>query len=58
MINKKWNKILDTYLITKHMLSEEYESLTFEQKFVIQEIKKNYRRFSDKSKKIKFDKKE
>lgn len=44
MEQKEWNRVLDRYLIENTMLSEEYEQLNIEQKFVIQEIKKSAKR--------------
>ena len=43
---KTWNNILDKYLTTGHLLSEEYEILDIEYKFVIQEIKKSLKRIN------------
>jgi hypothetical protein len=39
-----WNKILDNYLTTGKMTSNEYESLDYEQIKIIQEIKKSFKR--------------
>jgi hypothetical protein len=41
-----WNKVLDKYLTTGHILSEEYEELDDLQKYVIQEVKKSFKRLN------------
>ena len=41
-----WNKVLDKYLTTGHLLSEEYEELDDLQKYVIQEVKKSFKRLN------------
>ena len=41
-----WNKLLDKYLTTGKMLSEEYEALNDIQKSIIQEIKKAFSRLN------------
>lgn len=43
-----WNKVLDRYLLTAHILSEEYEALDDYQKAVIQELKKAFQRLNKK----------
>lgn len=42
----EWNKLLDEYLITGHMLSEEYEQLNDIQRAVIQELKRAFARIN------------
>lgn len=49
MEQKEWNRVLDRYLTENTMLSEEYEQLNIEQKFVIQEIKKCLKRLNSKN---------
>ena len=46
MDRKDWNKLLDKYLITGTMLSEEYEALNEIQKTIINEIKKAFKRIT------------
>lgn len=46
MEHLKWNRVLDKYLETGHMLSEEYEELDDLQKYVIQELKKSFKRLN------------
>lgn len=41
---KLFNDLLDNYLINRTCCANDYEQLTFEQKFVINEIKKSYKR--------------
>lgn len=41
-----WNKILDKYLTEGTMSSYEYQNLADEYKFVIQEIKKAFKRLN------------
>ena len=41
-----WNKVLDTYLTTGHILSEEYEQLNEIQVAIIQELKKAFKRLN------------
>ncbi len=41
-----WNKVLDTYLTTGHILSEEYEQLNEIQVAIIQELKKSFKRLN------------
>ena len=44
----EWNKLLDKYLTTQKMLSEEYEALNEIQTAIIQELKKAFARLSKK----------
>lgn len=44
MDRKEWNKLLDKYLTTQKMLSEEYEALNEIQVTIIQELKKSFKR--------------
>ena len=39
-----WNKVLDEYIKTKKMSCEDYEDMNYQQKNVIQEIKKHFKR--------------
>lgn len=48
MEHKEWIALLDKYLLTGTMLSEEYEVLYDEQKFTIQELKKAFARINKK----------
>lgn len=41
-----WNKILDQYLVNGTMSSDEYQNLADEYKFVIQEVKKAFKRLN------------
>lgn len=47
MIRKDWNKLLDKYLSTGNMSSDEYGELTELQIIIIQEIKKSFARFKN-----------
>ncbi len=49
MIRKNWNKLLDKYLITGNMSSDEYAELTELQVIIIQEIKKSFARIKNKN---------
>ena len=42
----EWNKLLDKYLMTQTMLSEEYEQLNQIQVAIIQELKKAFKRLT------------
>jgi len=42
----EWNKVLDKYLSEGTMLSEDYERMGDEYKYVIQEIKKAFKRLN------------
>lgn len=44
MDRKEWNRLLDKYLATQEMLSEEYEQLNEIQITIIQELKKAFKR--------------
>jgi len=44
MERKEWNALLDKYLATHKMLSEEYEKLNDIQRALIQELKKSFAR--------------
>lgn len=39
-----WNKVIDNYIVTNQMSSEDYESLSPEQMLIIQELKKAFKR--------------
>lgn len=41
-----WNKILDTYLLTRTISLKNYENLSFEHKYIIQELKKAFKRIA------------
>ena len=43
---KEWRVTLDKYLNTGKLLSEEYEKMDDMQKYVIQELKKAYKRLN------------
>lgn len=45
---KEWRIALDRYLLENTMSSEDYESMTIEQKYCIQEIKKALKRINSK----------
>lgn len=47
MIRKEWNKVLDLYLTTGNMSSDEYGELTELQIIIIQEIKKSFARLKN-----------
>jgi hypothetical protein len=42
----EWNHLLDKYLETGHLMSEEYESLNEIQVAIIQELKKAFKRIN------------
>ena len=44
MLRKDWNRILDDYLITGEMCSEEYERMNEAEQEFIQELKKAFKR--------------
>lgn len=44
MDNKNWIRVLDNYLKTAKMLSEDYENLDDFQRAIIQELKKAFKR--------------
>ena len=44
----EFNKVLDRYLTTNKMLSEEYEALDDEQKLIIQTLKRAFARINKK----------
>lgn len=44
MERKEWNQLLDKYITTQKMLSEEYEALNDIQTAIIQELKKSFAR--------------
>ena len=46
MERKEWNALLDKYLSTGKMLSDEYEVLNEIQKAIIQELKKSFARMN------------
>ena len=46
MERKQWMKVLDNYLKTGKMLSEEYEAMDYEQQRIIQEIKLSIKRIN------------
>ena len=46
MERKQWNELLDKYVLTGHLLSEEYEQLNEIQVAIIQELKKCYKRIN------------
>lgn len=46
MEQKEWNRCLDKYINTGHLLSEEYEQMDEIQKVIIQELKKSYKRLN------------
>ena len=46
MEHLEWNKTLDHYLTEGNMSSSEYEGLDEMQMFVIQELKKSYKRLN------------
>lgn len=46
MERKQWNGLLDKYLLTGKMLSEEYEQLNEIQVAIIQELKKSFKRIN------------
>jgi len=46
MERKEWNNLLDSYLKTGKMLSEEYEALNEIQRAIIQELKKAFARIN------------
>lgn len=39
-----WNKVLDSYIKTQTLSSEDYEDMNRDQKMVIQELKKHFAR--------------
>ena len=39
-----WNKVLDSYMETQKLTCEDYEDMSRDQKMVIQELKKHYKR--------------
>lgn len=47
MDRKSFNNLLDKYLLTNTMLSEEYEKLNEIQKSIIQELKKAFKRIKN-----------
>lgn len=49
MEHLEWNKFLDHYLTEGNMSADDYYKLTDEQKFVINEIKKAFKRFKNKN---------
>lgn len=49
MEHLEWNKFLDDYMTCGAMSSEDYYKLSHEQKFVINEIKKAFKRFKAKN---------
>lgn len=44
MVRKDWNRVLDSYLATGNMSSDEYGELTELQIIIIQELKKAFSR--------------
>lgn len=46
MERKEWNALLDKYIQTGHLLSEEYEQLNEIQVAIIQELKKSFKRIN------------
>jgi len=46
MERKDWNRLLDKYLETGKMLSEEYEQVNDIQRAIIQELKKSFKRLN------------
>ena len=46
MLRKDWNNLLDKYMQTGKMLSEEYENLNEIQVALIQELKKSLKRIN------------
>jgi hypothetical protein len=44
-----WNEFLDEYLTYGQMSAEDYYKLNDEQKFVINEVKKSFKRFKAKN---------
>ena len=50
MEHLEWNALLDKYLVTNHMLSEEYEQLNEIQQIIIQELKKAFKRIKNNDK--------
>lgn len=49
MEHLEWNKVLDEYLATSTISSDDYYSLDEEQMFVIQELKKSFKRITKKN---------
>ena len=41
-----WNKVLDDYMETQTLTCEDYEDMNRDQKMVIQELKKHYKRLA------------
>ena len=39
-----WNKVLDSYMENQTLSSEDYEGMSRDQKLVIQELKKHFKR--------------
>lgn len=50
MEHLEWNALLDKYLTTQKMLSEEYEELNEIQRVIIQELKKAFKRIKNNDK--------
>lgn len=46
MTPKEFNEVLDRYLTTNKMLSEEYELLDDEQRLIIQTLKRAFKRIN------------
>ena len=49
--DKEWREVLDKYLETNEMESNQYERMSLEQKRIIQEIKKSVKRMNYKNNK-------
>ena len=47
MLRKDFNKVLDTYLKTGDIKSDDYEELDISQESVIQELKKAFKRIKE-----------
>ena len=42
--DKEWREVLDMYLITSKMRSDKYEDMSMSQRFIIQELKRAFKR--------------
>ena len=52
MERKEWNEVLDRYLATANIASDEYDSLNEVQMMIIQELKKAFKRIKAKNENI------
>ena len=48
MERQEFNRVLDKYLLTQQMSSEDYENLDDHQKWMIQQLKKSFKRLKAK----------